>query len=72
MEQHTPKSTWLGGYVGADGQPVYSDAALRALLDEHGFDLLDEEDMPLLIREHQRKYQLIVSHAMVFRRRPDV
>ena len=24
--------------------------------------------MPLLIREHERKYQYIVSHAMVFQR----
>jgi len=71
MEEHTPKDTWLGGYTAADGTKVYSDATLRATFAANGFDLLDEEDMPLLIREHSRKYQLIVSHAMIFRRRVD-
>ena len=32
---------------------------------------MHDEQMPLLIREHARKYQLIFSHAMVFRRRAD-
>lgn len=68
MEEHTPKHTWLGGYKGADGESVYTDATLRATFAKNGFELLDEEDMPLLIREHERKYQLIVSHAMIFRR----
>jgi len=70
MEEHTPKETWLGGYTKPDGHKVFTDATLRSLFAENGFDLLDEEDMPLLIREHERKYQLIISHAMIFRRRP--
>lgn len=45
-----------------------TDDALREIFAERGFELLGEEDMPLVIREHERKYQLIVSHAMVFRR----
>jgi putative 4-mercaptohistidine N1-methyltranferase len=68
MEEHTTEAKWLGGYTAPNGQPVYSDATLRSYFSANGFELLDEIDMPLIIREHERKYQLIVSHAMVFRR----
>ena len=33
-----------------------------------GFELLREADEPLVIREHARKYQYIVTHAMLWRR----
>jgi putative 4-mercaptohistidine N1-methyltranferase len=63
----TPREAWLGGRV-EDGAPVRSrDALARALAP--AFDLLRSEDMPLLIREHARKFQLVVSHATVWRRR---
>ena len=68
MDEHTPRDRWLGGFVAPDGEPVRSDTTLRAYMADLGFELLGEEDMPLLIREHERKYQFIVSHAMVFRR----
>ena len=68
MEEHTPRARWLGGFATPRGERVYSDGTLRSMMEELGFELLDEEQMPLLIREHERKYQLIVSHAMVFRR----
>ena len=71
MEEHTPKEVWLGGYTdAATGEPVESSATLRKLLSAD-FDLVHDEQMPLLIREHARKYQLIISHAMVFQRRED-
>ena len=41
---------------------------LRTLLGEH-FELVHEEQVPFLIREHARKFQYGVSHAMVWRRR---
>ena len=66
-----PCAQWLGGFTTADGERILSDATLRTLFAEIGFDELHQEDMPLLIREHKRKYQLVVSHAMVFRRRVD-
>jgi hypothetical protein len=66
-----PRAQWLGGFTTADGERILSDATLRTLFAEAGFDELHQEDMPLLIREHKRKYQLVVSHAMVFRRRVD-
>ena len=33
------------------------------------FELAEEADVPFMIREHRRKYQWGVSHAMVWRRR---
>jgi 5-histidylcysteine sulfoxide synthase/putative 4-mercaptohistidine N1-methyltranferase len=69
MEEYTQPDRWLGGFMDPDsGERVHSNEALSALMSGHGFSLLHEEDMPLLIREHERKYQYIVSHATVFRR----
>lgn len=68
MERFTPREVWLGGYQDDEGREHYSEEGLQAALGKH-FDLLDKLDMPLLIREHERKYQYIVSQAMVFRRR---
>ena len=67
LEQFTPPDAWLGGCL-RDGQPVSSAAALKALLVAEGFELLREDEEPLLIREHARKYQYIVSHALLWRR----
>lgn len=39
---------------------------IRAL--EPAFELLHEQSLPLLIREHARKYELILTHAAVWRR----
>ncbi|HNH76074.1 MAG TPA: methyltransferase domain-containing protein, partial [Candidatus Obscuribacter sp.] len=68
MERFTPREVWLGGYQDDEGREHYSEEGLQAALGKN-FDLLDKHDMPLLIREHERKYQYIVSQAMVFRRR---
>ena len=67
--EYTAPERWLGGYADAKtGKRVHSNEVLSAVMQSNGFSLLHEEDMPLLIREHERKYQYIVSHAMVFRR----
>ena len=67
LEDHTPQESWLGGYEN-NGKPVFAKDSLQALLGKD-FELLHQEDVPLLIREHIRKYQYIVSHLMVWRRR---
>lgn len=41
---------------------------LKALL-ASDFDVLEEGSMPLIIREHARKYQLINAHKIVVRRK---
>jgi 5-histidylcysteine sulfoxide synthase/putative 4-mercaptohistidine N1-methyltranferase len=67
LARYTPPEAWLGGRE-IDGRPVRSAEALRALLQQEGFELLREADEPLVIREHARKYQYIVTHAMLWRR----
>ena len=67
LEQFTPLEAWLGGYE-QEGKPVRSAAVLSEFLRAKGFELLREADEPLVIREHARKYQYIVTHAMLWRR----
>ncbi|TYC61190.1 5-histidylcysteine sulfoxide synthase [Zoogloea oleivorans] len=67
LAQFTPKEAWLGGFE-QDGQPVKSSDALKAYLQDEGFVLLREEEVPLVIREHARKYQFIVTHGMLWQR----
>ena len=68
MEKFTPRDVWLGGYKDENGTPRYSEDGLKEMLGEH-FELLDTHDVPLIIREHRRKYQYIVSQAMIWQRR---
>jgi len=68
MEQHTARERWLGGFTSEEGEAVHSAETLRKLMANGGFKLLGEKQMPLLIREHERKYQYIVSHAMAFQK----
>jgi SAM-dependent methyltransferase len=62
-----PREAWLGGFE-KDGQPVKSADALKAFLRDEGFVLRREEEVPLVIREHARKYQFIVTHGMLWQR----
>lgn len=68
LEQFTPREAWLGGFEAGDGSPVRSADALKAFLRSEGFELRREEELPLVIREHRRKFQLIVTHGMLWQR----
>lgn len=65
MENFTPKQLWFGGQK---DDPLSSEESLIERMSSE-FELLEKFDMPLLIREHQRKYQLISAMASVWRRR---
>lgn len=67
LEDFTPKSKWLGGYL-KDNKEVHSKDELQRLMEQRGFSKLSEQKLPLVIREHQRKYQYIVPEATVWRR----
>lgn len=63
----TPREVWLGGQI-RDGQPTWGTDGLRELL-EPEFEFLGEQDMPFVIREHIRKFELVFAHATVWRHR---
>lgn len=60
LSSFTPRSNWIGP-VGNSEKELISE--MKSL----GFELQEESNMPLLIKEHRRKYQYIVSHAAVFK-----
>jgi putative 4-mercaptohistidine N1-methyltranferase len=63
MEEFTPRANWVGG---RDGLTTLD--GLRSALGA-GFDLVAVKDLPFLIREHARKFQLSVAQATIWRRR---
>ena len=67
LEEFTPREHWLGGLV-RDGQPVSTRETLQTIL-APDFDLIVVEQLPFLIREHQRKFQWSVAEATIWRRR---
>ncbi|KAL7479203.1 hypothetical protein ACHAW6_004944 [Cyclotella cf. meneghiniana] len=68
LEEFTPKSRWLGGFHDpVSGEPMWSKDKLKQLMEGLGFEKIHEEQMPLVIREHRRKYQYIISEATGWR-----
>jgi len=64
LPEFTPRSRWLGGFHDpVTKEAIYSKDVLRDVMGERGFEKIHEEQMPLMIREHQRKYQYIISEA---------
>jgi len=69
LEEYTSRNNWLGGiYDPVTGEALRSQDRLQALMEERGFELIHEEEIPLVIREHQRKYQYIISKATGWRK----
>lgn len=58
LEQYTKRENWIAG---ANGEDCLT--ALTHRMEALGFTKIHDEDMPLLIREHARKYQYIISKA---------
>jgi putative 4-mercaptohistidine N1-methyltranferase len=67
LASYTPRQNWLGGWARA-GRPVTTFATLRRILSPH-FKLARRLDLPFLLREHARKYQLGIAEASVWVRR---
>lgn len=66
LDEFTPRECWLGGFE-REGFRVKTLAGLRAVLDDD-FDLVAIKELPFLIREHARKFQLSVAQATIWRR----
>ena len=67
LEEYTPPDKWLGGYERA-GQRVVGFETLRTIL-ETDFEFCGSKELPMLIREHARKFQWSISLAGTWRRR---
>lgn len=69
-QQHTPMESWLGGFYKSANDPVKSLDGIKQHLEPH-FDLIEQDNIPYLIRHHARKYDWGVSCTTVWRRRRD-
>jgi putative 4-mercaptohistidine N1-methyltranferase len=67
MAQYTPRAQWLGGFE-RGGRRVQTFAALKGILSPY-FKLSQRRNIPFLIREHARKFQLGIAEASVWLRR---
>ncbi|MEQ1859542.1 MAG: putative 4-mercaptohistidine N1-methyltransferase [Chthoniobacteraceae bacterium] len=63
LEDFTPREKWLGGFHGTSTLDGLHSALGAA------FELATVRDLPFLIREHARKFQLSVAQATIWRRR---
>ena len=69
LEDYTPKSEWLGGYL-KDGEPFSTLDGLKAQLGPH-FRLLGEpRSLPFVIRETRNKYQHSFSEITLWEKLP--
>jgi putative 4-mercaptohistidine N1-methyltranferase len=67
LAEYTPRENWLGGFM-RNGQPVNTFDTLQKILAPH-FGLSRRQDLPFVIREHARKFQLGFAEATVWIRR---
>jgi len=65
LAKHTPQDLWLGGFE-KDGAEVSSAEQLKLILGEN-FQLVDECDMPVAVRQTARSYQYSTSHVTVWK-----
>jgi putative 4-mercaptohistidine N1-methyltranferase len=69
LDEFTPRAKWIGGFLDpVTKQPIHSKDVLRGLMAERGFAKIHEEQVPVVIREHQRKMQYIISEATGWRK----
>ena len=68
LEEFTPQENWIGGYENDVGATINSKQKLREIMEGKGFVQIHDEAVPLVIREHARKYQYIISDATGWRK----
>jgi putative 4-mercaptohistidine N1-methyltranferase len=62
MHEYTQPSEWIGGTEQEDSLEI-----LTQIMTGLGFTKIHDQEMPLMIREHARKYQYIISRATGWR-----
>jgi hypothetical protein len=74
LEEYTAKERWLGARVDpTTGKPRESFEVVKEILEhpgssENALRLVHRENIPFLIREHERKFQLGVSDYNIWAR----
>jgi putative 4-mercaptohistidine N1-methyltranferase len=70
LDEYTPRDKWMGGFYDneSSGAAVSSKDILQQTMERLGFEKIYQDQMPLVIREHQRKYQYIISEATGWRK----
>eukprot|EP00746_Dinoflagellata_sp_MGD_P007835 gnl/MRDRNA2_/MRDRNA2_115577_c0_seq1.p1 gnl/MRDRNA2_/MRDRNA2_115577_c0~~gnl/MRDRNA2_/MRDRNA2_115577_c0_seq1.p1 ORF type:complete len:276 (-),score=61.81 gnl/MRDRNA2_/MRDRNA2_115577_c0_seq1:146-973(-) len=68
LEEYTSKDKWLGGKLDDKERPLDTYAELSSILGPF-FDVVSRSDEPFLIREHRRKFHLILAETTVWRRK---
>ncbi len=67
LDEFTPREHWLGGYHAPGDQPIVTIEALTESLSPH-FQIVKRRNLPLLIREHARKYQWTMAEGSLWKR----
>lgn len=67
MEEFTPRENWLGGFERFGMRVTTLDGLKGALAAD--FEFVRSQELPFLLREHARKYQLSVAEASIWRRK---
>lgn len=66
LEEYTQTEDWFGGAI-INGTPVDSfDALSKFIVSTSNLKLVHREDIPFLIREHERKFQYGVSDCTIW------
>ena len=64
---YTKKNKWLGGYKNKDGKDIKTFETIKQIL-QNGFKLIDQADVPFVIKETNRKYQYTFSHMSIWKK----
>jgi len=64
LEEYTPKSAWVGAR--AEGGPSFDCVSAVMARAAPNMKIVHREDIPFVIREHERKFQYGVSDVVVF------
>lgn len=73
LEEYTPVNEWIGATYVNQREPIDSFDELKQFLVTHcGLKLIHQENIPFLIREHERKFQYGVSDATIWKKCEEV
>eukprot|EP00049_Salpingoeca_infusionum_P017557 m.353431 g.353431 ORF g.353431 m.353431 type:complete len:866 (+) comp16765_c0_seq1:400-2997(+) len=68
-EQFTPKELWIGGIVPEGGSAQLGRECLQALLCDQ-FEFVGETEIPIALRDHERRFEYVSSYMGVFKHVP--